>query len=122
MIVENREAAEKLVAAGADVNLKVVFTASWFQKTFPLQEKEGKTAWQLAFARDCYTLADLLGQEQSDENLAAQAVAALVRAEENLVREEEGEGKEMSVEEEKDALKRRLAELEEGERQGLESR
>jgi len=107
VIVENREAAEKLVAAGADVNLK---------------EKEGKTAWQLAFARDCYTLADLLGQEQSDENLAAQAVAALVRAEENLVREEEGEGKEMSVEEEKDALKRRLAELEEGERQGLESR
>ena len=45
-----------------------------------------------------------------------------MRAEENLVREEEGEGKEMSVEEEKDALKRRLAELEEGERQGLESR
>ena len=37
--------------------------------------------------------------------------------------EEAGEGnKEMSVEEEKDALKRRLAELEEGERQGLESR
>ena len=32
------------------------------------------------------------------------------------------EAKEMSVESEKDALKRRLAELEEGERQGLESR
>ena len=38
------------------------------------------------------------------------------------VGEAEEESKEMSVEEEKDALKRRLAELEEGERQGLESR
>ena len=63
-------------------------------------------------------LAELLGQEQEgDGDLAAQAVAA------PMGEEEAGEGnKEMSVEEEKDALKRRLAELEEGERQGLESR
>ena len=81
-----------------------------------LQEKEGKTAQQLAIARDSYLLAELLGQEQGDEDLAAPAVAA------PLATEEEGESKEMSVEEEKDALKRRLAELEEGERQGLELR
>ena len=76
-----------------------------------MQEKEGKTAQQLAFARDSYMLAELLGQEQDDSAAQAQAQAAPV-----------DEAKEMSVESEKDALKRRLAELEEGERQGLESR
>ena len=80
-----------------------------------MQEKEGKTAQQLAFARDSYHLAELLGQEQGAEELAAQAQAVAVAAPVN-------DAKDMSVEKEKDALKRRLAELEEGERQGLESR
>ena len=58
-------------------------------------------------------LAELLGQEQDDSAAQAQAQAVAAPVD---------EAKEMSVESEKDALKRRLAELEEGERQGLESR
>ena len=95
-------------------------------KLFSLQEKEGKTAQQLAIARDSYLLEELLGQEHTRLELAptvteqggsAQAVAAPAQ-----VNEEMAEVKDMSVEKEKDALKRRLAELEEEERQGLESR
>ena len=95
-------------------------------KLSSVQEKEGKTAQQLAIARDSFLLEELLGQEHTRLELAlavpvtkqggsAQAVAAPVS-------EELAEVKDMSVKREKDALKRRLAELEEEERQGLESR
>ena len=83
-----------------------------------LQEKEGKTAKELALARDSYELAELLHEGQEEGNLAEAAASPMMPP----VGEGEEESKEMSVEEEKDALKRRLAELEEGERQGLESR
>jgi hypothetical protein len=132
---------EKLVAAGAEVNCANKFSRTALHECVisnnlagaqkmvesgankEILDNEGRTARDLAFSRDCLEMVELLANQ-----------GVVGKVDENKQDKEEKKKddtptvgaaalrKKMTIEEEKDALKRRLAELEEGETKSLETR
>jgi len=130
---------EKLLAAGAEVNCANKFSRTALHECVisnnlagakmmvesgankDILDSEGRTARELAFSRDCLEIVELLSSQGGvksnegtnpvlEEEVAPSPIGAIALP------------KKMTVEEEKEALKRRLAELEEGETKSLETR